>query len=554
MKKIYLKPLALLLVVILTAACLSACTSQEQQVSPASSPPPSVSESTQESIVPTAEEPAVANAERYGGVLDLVWQAASDTFDPHYTTGWASYFWSQNVFETALVRDADGKPQPMVCDFELSDDQLTLKLQVREGVTFHDGTAVTIEDVVASLDRAGMVAQVNQFFTSLTASCEIEGDTATYTFTEYSPNTLYYISGEHTWSAILPKEVCEKYGENPITEMADAIGTGPYTLTEARLGVVFTMDRYDGYVPTPEGGTGMAAPKHAYMDRINVWVNGDKTSRAMALISGEYDSVELPEDYVEMTAPYDIVTSMDGLTSMLYMPFNTKSNRPVNDPNLRKAIAAVLDYEAIRKFAWAGIDAAEYCPTAGLYYSDRFNKADYAGAENIELAKQYLAASEYKGEELVIIASTTNADVTPIIKAQMEKIGISSRIDYMDSSTLSAFRSDNSNDYDIVFVSSAVGSYVPSTLAANFRTTFWGSEKKDELFGIIASELYGSEASLKAWDELAALWVEECPIVTVGTSGTKWFSHPDLVINMTEGTRWCYFYNAYWTNPGAHMD
>ena len=85
------------------------------------------------------------NGPQYGGVLNLAWTGnGSDSLDPLYNTGWLTYIWATNVFETAISRDADGNFVPCVCNFELSEDRMTLKLWVRDGVTFHNGDPVTI--------------------------------------------------------------------------------------------------------------------------------------------------------------------------------------------------------------------------------------------------------------------------------------------------------------------------------------------------------------------------------------------------------------------------
>ena len=97
---------------------------------------------------------AIPEEQRYGGTLDLTWSNFADTFDPHRTTAWVSYNWNCGVYENPISRGANGEFVPCVCDFELSEDMLTLTLWPREGITFHDGTEVEIDDVVASIDRA----------------------------------------------------------------------------------------------------------------------------------------------------------------------------------------------------------------------------------------------------------------------------------------------------------------------------------------------------------------------------------------------------------------
>ena len=64
--------------------------------------------------------------------------------DPLKQTGIWKYPFTTCVYENALTRDTDNNICPGVCDFELSDDMLTLKLWVRENMVFHNGDPVEI--------------------------------------------------------------------------------------------------------------------------------------------------------------------------------------------------------------------------------------------------------------------------------------------------------------------------------------------------------------------------------------------------------------------------
>ena len=97
-----------------------------------------------------SQPPVDAVDNRYGGTLDVCYTLnLGKTLDPIHTTGWKMYIWTNYVFENIIARGADGSYQPGVCNFELSDDMLTLKRWVAEGKTFHNGDPVTIDDVVA---------------------------------------------------------------------------------------------------------------------------------------------------------------------------------------------------------------------------------------------------------------------------------------------------------------------------------------------------------------------------------------------------------------------
>ena len=480
----------------------------------------------------------------------------NDTMDPQYSTGWASYFWSMYVYENPLTRDADGIVRPNVCEYELSDDGLTLKLWVREGMTFHDGSPVEIEDVVASLERAGrLVKNVRTNFAERIASCEVADGIATYTFTDYRPLTMHYISSDQNWAAVLPKEICEKYPDSPISKVEDAIGTGPYYLADYESNVCYHMKRYDGYKPIDADYTGMAAPKKAYMDNINVWINFDTTSIAMAVLSGEYDMYTINPEYFPEAQKRGMVHWYDMQYNIMPLFFNTKGERPVNDINLRKAIAAAIDFEQVAALEFPDAYLMKSNPMSGdVYATDVFESADWYGESKPELAKEYLEKSDYDGQELVILIDKNNNSVCqPLMESQLEAVGINVRLEYMDSNAVKEFYSDPMNEYDMFLQNYVVNSFTPVSLSATAKNTFWKNEQKDEYFSALQKTIPGSPECLAIWKDLSELWVEDAAVVNLATITYQWTVPEDLVIQM-EGHTWRYFWNCYWKNPSEHMD
>lgn len=488
---------------------------------------------------------------RYGGVLNKQYGSCADTFDPHYTTGWVSYAWTNNVYENPIARDDQGNFVPCVCDFELNEDMTVLKLWVREGVTFHNGDPVEIEDVVASIERsASMVSNMKKYWAPYVASVTVEDGVATYTFTEFNINTLLYVAHWATWAAVLPQEVCEKYGADPINQLEDAIGTGPYYVAEYQTNSLYRLNRYDAYVAVEGDWGGYGQTKKAYMDQINIWINQDATSSVMALFNGDYDIGSLSGEYVTMAADYGLVGIKNPQKNMMAMAFNTLNpNRPTSDVNVRKAIAAAIDYDSMAQ-AWTEeayeIDAR---PMMAPYDDDVFNTADYQGAANLELAKEYLAKSNYNGEEIVLLAGPGSGPAI-IWDANLKALGLNVKIEYMEGTTRKAYYGDNSNPYDCVTFEYEVKDSVPCQLSSTPREKFWGSELKDKLFADMTKVPAASEESIAIWHELAQHWVDDCSVVNFATFTTSRFHHPDLVPNYP-GLE--FDYNAYWVNPAEHQ-
>jgi peptide/nickel transport system substrate-binding protein len=76
------------------------------------------------------------------------------TYDPIWTTANMSAYAGGMVYDTLFGIDGDQKPQPqMVSKWGVSDDKLTWTFELRDGLKWTDGTAVTTADVVPSLKR-----------------------------------------------------------------------------------------------------------------------------------------------------------------------------------------------------------------------------------------------------------------------------------------------------------------------------------------------------------------------------------------------------------------
>ena len=538
---------ALLLALVMTVG-LAACTSGEQNDGPDASNNPSGSIGPSGEVSPgpgTVDEESA----RYGGTFVFA-ATPGDTYDPMFTSGWKSYYWSMNVYENVISRDAEGNLCPGVCNFELSEDSLTLKLWVRDGVTFHNGDPVDIEDVKASLDRASVkVSRTKNHVYKYLDSMEIEGGVLTMHFNTYDVTTMYYLSANQTWNVVLPKEICEKYGvDNAITDVADAIGTGPYTVDpSSEPGVKMVLNRYDGYTPVEEGHTGMGAPKKAYFDTIIVQKFGDDSVTMMSLMDGSLDFALYSDEWSSVLSGYDnLIIYPDRDVNANYINFNCMNpSRPVYNANIRKAIAAALDYSEIMAYQYPlGFNKSSSPISEGAYYAGIYASADYHGGANVELAKKYLKDAGYNGEKIVYVTDATDS-LAPLLKTQLAAAGIELEVEYMDSGSIDEYIQNHSNPYDFTVQRSAVCDYIPTTLATNFMQDHWENARKTELLSELGKLVYGSEESIAAWKELDQLLADECPSICIGNGGSYYVAN-NLNWNC-EGV-WRYWWNAYFYN------
>jgi peptide/nickel transport system substrate-binding protein len=92
-----------------------------------------------------------AKADRNNLVIDLVDEPSS--LDPHVQWNPDSYYVYRNIFDNLLTRDDRGEIAPQIATAWRAISDTEIEFDIRQGVKFHDGTPLTVDDVVFSLRR-----------------------------------------------------------------------------------------------------------------------------------------------------------------------------------------------------------------------------------------------------------------------------------------------------------------------------------------------------------------------------------------------------------------
>lgn len=537
----YLSMVALLILVIMT---FSACAPKVQ--------PPVQTET---------EQPTAVTEIRYGGDLIIAATSVSNTLDPHYSAGaMANYQWMQYVYENAICIGSDGNYYPQICDFEYAEDGLSLKLTVRD-YYFSDGSKVTIDDVVASFERAGKVGgSFDTKVMSLVTDSKIEGDSVTYTFSSIGVTTLSEIADVRGPGYIMPKAIIDKLGQgNQITDVEDVIGTGCYVLKSYKPDTEIVLARNEKYVTTDFGGPGVAAPHHAYSDTITFSVNTDSNSRTAGMIAGDYGIGGITSDmapYAEKIGLKKNLLNNQWTHAIFFNLSDDNSDSIVRNKNFRKAVRAALDMEAIMLSVMEG-DATrfELEPSAisannKIYYNEILKNSEY-NIHDTELAKKYLDASGYNGEEVTWLVSEGSAfSPAAVVGTQMlEDIGINVNLWPVDSGSHGSLRGTSTSGHDIgawetqkaIINPAEQSSFVTGTAGG-----WWTNDKKTELLRTMQNTPTGSDESVAAYKAFCELVAEEVPYIVFGTGKSLVYTQPNVELNY-EGTR-AYYWNTYFTD------
>lgn len=504
----------------------------------------------------------------YGGELNVRISSRPTGIDPMKQTGAFRILFTSCVFDTPLTRDAQNNIAPGVCDYELSEDQLVLKLWMREGFVFSNGDPVDIYDVEASINRTlKLFTEITKYVKPNVESVAVENDgekdVLTVTFKKFSEKNMYYFAAYQTFFPVMPIEICQKYASSYlIDQVDDAIGSGPYKYTYFEDSVRVSVTKREDYVPVDNGDrTGFASTKYGYMDQINFWYNGTDASTALGLLNGDYDVVEvLVSEYKDMAADKGIVLTTLPSDQRTWITFNTvNSESPcAKYPSLRKAILAAIDYAAYLNVVQDGAQIFEGENAQFLlgskYATDAFTSQDYYGPYDQEIVDKYLAEAEaegYKGEPVEVTYHSGRDDIPTLLCDALAEAGIAYELVTKEPTVYSAYTGDPSNSWDLYF-NWATTSFTPGTLQDSIMQNNYKSDVKDQMLAELATLSPESEEYKAKWQELAQYTADGAYVGFLAAIDWWWWHPETLHINESGDGLARYMFNAYWEDPQNH--
>ena len=345
-----------------------------------------------------------------------------------------------NIFDKLVTRNWAEDPEgaelrpAIATDWEQVNDT-TWRFTIREGVTFHNGEALTAEDVAFSLGARrvwGEEALVpeGRRYTQSFVSVEALDDTTVEIVTDVNdPNLPYrfitplgYIVPKDTYLEMGP----EAFGQNPV-------GTGPYRVAGYDATGFIELEAFDDYW----GGT----PPLASVEYRAV---PEFSARLAGMVSGEFMMMaQVPVDEVETVESYDHLEYVARpIGNYVMLAYNTlelpeHGPNPVADRNLRYAMTAAIDREGLVDALW-GDDTFAPAPFNFPDFPDYYDpdiepKIQY----DPEQAREYLEASDYDGEEVVINVTRgayANFDLaTQYLAEQWNELGINAKLNVVES-------------------------------------------------------------------------------------------------------------------------
>ncbi|MGZ8814212.1 MAG: ABC transporter substrate-binding protein, partial [Mycobacterium sp.] len=166
-----------------------------------------------------------------------------DQLDPHKTSAYFSFEVLENVYDTLVEPDANLEMKPALAEsWTVSPDQLSWTFHLRSGVTFHDGSPFTADDVVYSYRRIIDEQLTNSDKFSAVADINApDPATVIIRLKQPTPNLLTNIGGFKGMAIVQRRNV----ESGQIT--THPIGTGPFSFAGQTRGDSITLKAYPSY-------------------------------------------------------------------------------------------------------------------------------------------------------------------------------------------------------------------------------------------------------------------------------------------------------------------
>ncbi|OAI39029.1 hypothetical protein AYO38_08485 [bacterium SCGC AG-212-C10] len=382
-------------------------------------------------LLPTAAAtPTTAKQPVPGGSVSFQISASPPSLDPYTQTSYLNAYMN-GLSYSKLLRFKAGTPEVSPADNSMEPDlaaampeqpdQLTYTFKLKPNIKFHNGRAMTSEDVRYAFDRyINYEKSVHKSGLSFVDKIETP-DASTVKITNKYPyaDTLFYIGGSlGTW--ISPKEHAET--DAAATKM---VGTGPFIHEEFKTGVSLSFKKNPDYYDKP----------YPYFDSVNVQITTDTAKRVSDFTSKQTNLswLFLPDerDQLKKSRPDAKSEETQGIGGYIYL---RTDKAPFNDKRVRQAISMGIDRAAIRKAISKGEGVPDQLYFVGFPFARQVKDLpqaklwDYNKAE----ARKLLDAAIGAGNNIettwdhadAAIYTQAYVDTATLAQAQLKEIGI----------------------------------------------------------------------------------------------------------------------------------
>jgi len=417
---------------------------------------------------------------------EFKWAGTTDpqTMDPHAVNSAPVLGFLNNVYEGLVRRGKDMAIEPaLATSWEAIDGGKGWRFKLRQGVTFHDGSAFDADDVVFSYQRASdEVADVRSWFAPVSGVTKV--DQYTVDILTASPNPIFpdsianWMMMDSGWSeannALLPDKESGNYAT------LNANGTGAFKVTDRAPGLRTVLEPHGGWWGDVEHN----------ITRAEFTPIQNSATAVAALLSGDVDLINpVPiQDAARLAARDDVqvIQGIEARVIMLGFPHEANALKygadagkpnPFADAKVREAVAKAVNVPAILQTIMRGNaePASQLVSPAMRGFSSANSdpyEFDVAGAKALLAEAGYADGFEF-GLKCPNDRYLNDEAVCQAVTGMLAQVGITAQLDAMPVQNYwPELRADN---YDMYLLG-----WSPGTFDAEHPIRFLASTPNEE--------------------------------------------------------------------------
>jgi peptide/nickel transport system substrate-binding protein len=275
------------------------------------------------------------------------------------------------VYERLVRVGPDQNLEPALAISWTTTDDLTWRFKIRRGVRFHDGTLLTADDVVFSIERAQQPSsQQATFARSLGKPVRVDDETVELRLPAPNPVLLFHQLNV----AIMSRAWCKTHGVERVPSFNDkeegyssrnAMGTGPFMLKQREPGVKTVFTRNPHWWDAFKGNV---------TELIFTPIGNDST-RTAALLAGDihFTHDTAPQDLIRLAKDSRVRLSTGVENRVVFFAFDQfrdellyssiKGRNPFKDVRVREAFYRAIDADVLKSTIMRGQSAPTGCMT-----------------------------------------------------------------------------------------------------------------------------------------------------------------------------------------------
>jgi len=362
-----------------------------------------------------------ADQPKYGGEITIIGRRSTTVLGAPFERGLSYPTTAPPVMENLIRMGWEGEPWfVLATSFDVNAEAKTIKMTIRKGIKFHDGTDLTSQDIKINYETKGErgTPQIRSI-----KSVEIVDDhTVIFHLTEFS-TSIFSEMGLGSGMIASGKAI-----QTPATPETRAklhmVGTGPFKYVDWERDVFVQYTKNENYWQKGK----------PYLDKIGFKYISDPMTALAAFKAGQGQVIyELtPKDASDLKKQgYNINASQSGYDVLVGDGVHPDS--PFAKKAVREAIGYAIDRVGIAEGLGYGYLTPIY-QSAPPGHKMGFVEGLKPRSYNPETAKKLLASAGYpNGFETKIIAMTTDdRDALVAIQNNLSAVGINAKLDLVD--------------------------------------------------------------------------------------------------------------------------